>query len=153
MMEFIGLWVVLALLLTGYIAGRIAERRHYASIEVREHRFREMPTVTFERLDAWQAERSGLVYGSVVVSLDYFKRFVAGLRQIFGGRIQAYEPLLDRARREALLRMKELAHDEGYDAVLNVRLETSRLASSGSDGKGTAGVEIVAFGTGIARAQ
>ncbi|MEL6338478.1 MAG: heavy metal-binding domain-containing protein [Myxococcota bacterium] len=153
MMEFIGLWIVLGLLLIGYIAGRIAERRHYASIEVREFRFREMPTVTFERLDAWKAERSGLVYGSVVVSLDYFKRFVAGLRQIFGGRIQAYEPLLDRARREALLRMKEQAHNEGYDAVLNVRLETSRLASSGSDGKGTAGVEIVAFGTGIARAQ
>ena len=41
-----------------------------------------------------------------MVSVDYFKRFLAGLRMIFGGRVSSYESLLDRARREALLRMR-----------------------------------------------
>jgi len=82
----------------------------------------------------------------------YFKRFLATLRALVGGRIKAYEPLLDRARREALLRMTEAAVSGGYDAVLNVRLETSRLASARQDGKGTAGVEMLAFGTAIKRA-
>ena len=83
------------------------------------------------------------------MSLDYFKRFLAGIRAIFGGRIKSYEPLLDRARREAILRMKEEALAKGYTAVINLRLDTSRLASATKDGKSTAGVEILAFGTGL----
>jgi uncharacterized protein YbjQ (UPF0145 family) len=90
-----------------------------------------------------------LVQGSIVISVDYFKRFLAGLRAIFGGRIRSYEPLLDRARREALLRMTEDAVSRGFDAVVNVRLETARLASSRGNGKGTAGVEMLAFGTAL----
>ncbi len=46
-----------------------------------------------------------------------------------------------------LLRMSESARAQGFDAVFNVRLETSRLANAGRDGKGTAGVEMIAFGT------
>tara|TARA_Y100001934_G_C12303925_1_gene751413 strand:- start:612 stop:893 length:282 start_codon:yes stop_codon:yes gene_type:complete len=87
--------------------------------------------------------------GSVVISLDYFKRFLAGLRSLVGGRVGSYESLLDRARRESLLRMKEVAIKGGYDAVINVRFETSRLASSGQNGSGTAGVELMAYGTAI----
>jgi uncharacterized protein YbjQ (UPF0145 family) len=83
------------------------------------------------------------------VSLDYFKRVIAGLRAIFGGRIKTYEPLLDRARREAVLRMKEEAREHGFDAVINVRIQTSRLANARGNGEGTAGVEVLAFGTGL----
>ena len=57
--------------------------------------------------------------------------------------------LLERARREALLRMTESAREQGYDAVFNVRLETSRLANARGDGNGTAGVEMLAFGTAV----
>ena len=64
----------------------------------------------------------------MVVSLDYFKRFAAALRIIFGGRIKAFEPLMDRGRREAILRMKQDAVAAGYDAIINVRLATSRIA-------------------------
>jgi uncharacterized protein YbjQ (UPF0145 family) len=98
-------------------------------------------------------ERSGLVTGNVVISVDYFKRFLAGLRGIIGGRVKTYETLLDRSRREAVLRLKESAKRDGYKAVVNVRLETSRLASGGRDGKRTAGVEVLAFGTGLALSQ
>ena len=87
--------------------------------------------------------------GSIVISLDYFKRVIAGLRGLIGGRIKTYEPLLERARREALLRMTESAREQGYDAIFNVRLETSRLANATRDGKGTAGVEMLAFGTAV----
>ena len=59
------------------------------------------------------------------------------------------DSMLDRARREAMLRMIEDARRDGYDAVFNVRLETSRLANSRGDGKGTAGVEMLAFGTAV----
>ena len=80
---------------------------------------------------------------------DIRKRVIAGLRGIVGGRVKTYEPLLDRARREAVLRMIEDARAQGFDGIFNVRLETSRLANSRGDGEGTAGVEMLAFGTAV----
>jgi len=138
----------LLLLAVGLVAGSISERRHFASIRQREERLRTLPAVTFKEPPAgWTADRAGLVTGSVVVSLDYFKRFAASFRILIGGRVKSFEPLLDRGRREALLRMKEDAVAAGYDAIINVRLETSRMANS--DGATTAGVEMLAYGTGL----
>ena len=108
------------------------------------------PIVTFDTMPSnWNAASSQLVSGSVVVSLDYFKRIIAGLRSLVGGRIKTYEPLLDRARREALLRLVESAQASGCDAVFNVRLETSRLANGSRNGNGIAGIEMLAYGTGV----
>ena len=120
----------LVVLLLAYFVGTWLENRHLHSIRTREAEFKGFPVTTFEALPSeWRVGTSALVTGSVVVSLDYFKRVIAGLRALIGGRIKTYEPLLDRARREALLRMKEQAHAGGYDAVINVRIETSRLAN------------------------
>jgi uncharacterized protein YbjQ (UPF0145 family) len=126
------------------------ERRHFRNLRKREAEASGYPVITFETLPAdWTVGSTGLVSGNVVVSLDYFKRVIAGLRGLVGGRIKTYEPLLDRARREAMLRMIESSRQSGYDAIVNVRLETSRLANSRRDGDGVAGVEMLAFGTGI----
>lgn len=139
-----------ALLVATYFIGNAIERRHFASIRAREEKYRRFPVVTFRTVPReWQVVSADVAQGSVVISIDYFKRFLAGLRAIFGGRIRSYEPLLDRARREALLRMTEDAMARGFDAVVNVRLETARLASARAGGKGTAGVEMLAFGTAL----
>src|SRR5210317_2124705 len=140
----------LILLMLAYFIGTWIERRHFRSIRKRESDNLDFPAVSFDTMPTdWNAASSTLVSGSVVISLDYFKRVIAGLRGLVGGRIKTYEPLLDRARREAMLRMIESARRDGYDAIFNVRLETSRLASSRGDGKGTAGVEMLAFGTAV----
>ena len=141
---------VVVLLAIGYGVGSWLETRHFESIRLRERSLIHLPALTFRQAPPGHVVHEGtLVMGSVVVSLDYFKRFLAGLRSIFGGRIRAYEPLMDRARREALLRMKEEARRQGYDAVIDVRMETSKLASTQGNGDGTAGVEILAFGTAV----
>lgn len=140
----------LVLLVIGYFFGHIAETNHFKSIRMRELRHRQFPAITNEGIpDTWNVEAAHLVTGHVVVSVDYFKRFLAWLRSLFGGEIAAYESIMDRGRREAVLRMKEIAIKQGYNAVINVRLESSRLASSNRQGKGTAGIEILAFGTAI----
>ncbi len=134
----------------------LLERRHFESIRLRERQLVESPALTFDTPASRasigvQGSKAELVMGSTVVSLDYFKRFVAGLRGLVGGRIGAYESLLDRGRREALLRMREEAKAKGYAAVINVRLETSTLARAASNGKGVAGIEVLAFGTAVKR--
>ena len=141
--------IPLALLVLTYFTGTAFERRHYASIRERELRWRSLPAVTFRSVPpGWKVAESALITGSVVISVDYFKRFLSGLRMIFGGRVKAYETLLDRARREALLRLKEDAVERGYHAVLNVRLETCRLANARNSER-IAGLEVLAYGTGV----
>ena len=138
----------LFLLLLAYFIGSHLESNHYKSIREREVATKDMVVINFPRFP-FDVERADMVMGSVVVSHDHFKRFLAQLRIIVGGRIKSYEPLLDRARREAVLRMKEQALARGHNTVVNIRLETSRLANSRRGGKGTAGVEMLAYGTAL----
>ncbi|RJO65452.1 MAG: YbjQ family protein [Myxococcales bacterium] len=139
-----------AFLLITYWIGRTREQLHYASIRKREQALIGLPTLTFRAPpDDWKIESASLVVGSVVVSVDYFKRFLASLRFLAGGHVSSYEPLLDRARREALLRMREMARATQCNAIINVRLETSQIAGSRGNGKGTAGVELIAYGTAL----
>jgi uncharacterized protein YbjQ (UPF0145 family) len=132
----------------GLIVGGILERRHFASIREREQTFAGLPVYPTRTADTDRVVESGeLVVASVVVSLDYFKKILASLRNIFGGNVRSYESLLDRAKREAILRLKEQAPN--CDAIINLRLETSNLASVQSRKKGIGGIEVIAYGTAI----
>ncbi len=145
----LGIGLTLLLTLLGWLLGRHVERQHFASLRERELEFLRFPVSTLGPAPELKVASARLVGGSVVVSLDYYKRFVTSFKQIFGGRLRAYEPLMERARREALLRMLDEAVMGGFDTVVGVRLETSRLASSAGNNKGTAGVEVLAYGTAL----
>jgi uncharacterized protein YbjQ (UPF0145 family) len=141
--------VFLALLALGYGAGTWAERRHYRSITERELALIKLPAVTLKSVDIpEQRIRSArMVYGSAVISVDYFKRILAGLRNVFGGQVKSYESLLDRARREALLRMKEMAGDA--TVIVNVRIETSAIGKQSRRKKNIGCLEAMAYGTAL----
>jgi uncharacterized protein YbjQ (UPF0145 family) len=126
----------------------MAEKRHYRSILERERRFLHLPAVTLKEHVAGEAEilDAALVYGSVVSSVDFFKRILAGLRNLFGGAVRSYETLVDRARREAILRMKEMAPEATL--IVNVRLETAVIGGSANK-KSVGSVEVLAYGTAL----
>lgn len=143
----ISIAIPLLLVVIGKIVGSNIERKHYASIVERERRFREQPALSTKYGPVPGSIRSAtLAIGSVVVSVDHFKRFVSGFRMLFGGEVRSYSSLIDRARREAVLRMKE--SQPSADAYLNTRLETSTIASTaGNEGIGT--IEVLAYGTAV----
>lgn len=131
----------------GYFFGRRAEKNHYTSIIERERQWLHLPTTCSKYVieDGRQIDRCQLANGSVVVSVDYFKRVLAGLRSFFGGNVQSYETLVDRARREAVLRMKESC--PGADQIINLRLETSSISNGQRNQIGS--VEVLAYGTAV----
>jgi len=142
-MEFI---IFLALLMLGYGFGRMAELRHYHSIRQREAALRSIPAIATKTPDpTLQPRQTQLVTGSVVISIDYFKRFIAALRHLIGGRVTPYETLLDRARREAILRMKEEAQALGATLIFNIKLETASISQGQRNTVGS--VEVLAYGT------
>jgi uncharacterized protein YbjQ (UPF0145 family) len=145
-MEILILWVVPILI--GYIFGRRTEKKHYASIIEREKALLQLPTTTSKYpigIAMSSIHRSHLATGSVVISVDYFKQILARLRTLIGGPVQSYETLLDRARREAILRLKESCPDA--DQIINLRLETSSISKGAKNNIGS--VEVLAYGTAI----
>jgi len=140
--------VFLTLMALGYLAGSALEKKHYSSIIEREKEFLHIPAVTTKSVPypPEQIRSLELVDGSAVISVDYFKRILARLRNIFGGTIKSYESLLDRARREAILRMKEQAPDAAI--IVNVRIETSAIGKY-SARRNVSCLEALAYGTAI----
>ncbi len=148
--ENFNLVTFLVLLAVGYFCGSLAERRHYTSITLRESQQLDFQAMTIEpRLYQEGVQECFLVQGSAVISIDYFKRLLAVLRNIFGGRVKAYESLVDRARREAILRLKEQALAQGAHMVVNLRLETSAIGNSANRKKQVGSVEAIAYGTAV----
>ena len=143
----IDLILPIVLLFAGWFVGTRTERSHYASIKDREKEFLRRPAMTSKQWEeGLQVRDSTMVVGSVVLSIDHFKRFLSVFRLLFGGEVHSYSSLIDRARREAILRMKEAQPDA--DAYINTRLETSTISgNSGRDKVGT--IEVLAYGTAI----
>jgi uncharacterized protein YbjQ (UPF0145 family) len=144
----IDLIIFLILIFVGYAAGTFSEKRHYRSIHQREALYLQLPAVTMKTVyySDNKVKSAQLVYGSAVISIDYFKRILATLRNIFGGTVKSYESLIDRARREALLRMKEMAVDA--TVIVNLRIETATIGRKANK-KGVGCVEAIAYGTAL----
>ena len=139
--------IFLVLLSLGYGVGQYAERRHYRSIIEREGRLNALPAIASRYPPLEPHYEQALVTGSTVISVDYFKRFLAALRNLFGGRVTSYESLLDRARRESLLRMKEQAAALGAAMVFNVKYETASISKGRGNSIGS--IEVLAYGTAL----
>jgi uncharacterized protein YbjQ (UPF0145 family) len=129
----------LLLLALGFVTGRVIERRHLAALSAREAAAGPLLT-NLERLPG---EAAGCTFcmGSVVVAADYFKLVGAGLKTLVGGRLRTLETIVDRGRREALLRMREQAARHGADFVMNVRIETAIVRRGMT--------EVIAYGTAV----
>jgi len=143
---YLNLGILGSLLLIGFVFGQLAERRHYRSIRVREAKLRGLLLVQtrFPPMFA-NPPRTQLVTGNVVISVDYFKVFVASLKSLVGGRMTPYESLIDRARREAVLRMKEQARLLGGTMIFNSKFELVSLYKGAQNT--VQSVEGFAYGT------
>ena len=139
---------ILILLLIGWIAGRSAERKHFQSLDERERGLAHIVVTDLKSFPGGADPTAGgeLVMGEVVIATDYLKSFLASLRKILGGELKSYDSLLNRARREALVRVKETARSRGYNAVANLRLQTADIGGM-TGAKGAVMVEMFAWGT------
>ena len=129
----------------GWFFGARHERQHLAQLAISEKSLKHI-IVSTERFyqpalaDGTQGE---LVLGSVVIAQDYFKMVIARVLSIFGKNLTTYETLLERARREALVRMRTQAHAKGYSHIYGLRFEVSNINQLGSM------VEAIAYGTAV----
>ncbi len=136
----------LLLLVTAQLIGGAVESAHFRYLERRERALSGILVSDMKRLpSSWQASDPAVVVGEAVIATDYAKVFIAALRNLFGGPVPGYERLVNRARRQAIVRMLDQARQQGANVVWNVRVETSTIQGK-SEGK-SGGVEVIAYGT------
>lgn len=134
------------LLIIGIIFGSMNERKHFVQIEKAETELSDIKVLNIKTLPDNLETGGALVSGNVVIAVDYFKVFIAGFIMLFGGRVSAYEKMMERARREALIRMQREAKELGADAIYNTRIEFSAV---GQRPNKIGGAELLAYGTAV----
>ena len=142
--------LILVILFITYITGSIIEKNHYKKIQQREIALFRKPCISFGS-KGWSINKKikkvELVTGECVISGDYFKNFTAGLKNIFGGRLTSFESVIDRGRREALLRMREKARSA--NCIVNTRIESVMLNDIYDAQNSVPQCAIIAYGTAI----
>lgn len=136
---------LIILFFVGWFFGSRHERQHLARLAISEKALADV-IVSTERFykPALEANSEGeLVLGSVVIAQDYFKMVIARVLNLFGKNLTTYETLLDRARREAVVRMRTQAREKGYTHIYGLRFEVSNINQLGSM------VEAIAYGTAV----
>ena len=150
----IGLGLTALLLVVTFFIGQKGERDHFEDLRRREARLRSMPVTTFETLPPdWTPITSGIVTGSVVMSADYFKQFVAGFKKFFGGRLTVLKRLISGPPLLAVASNPQRTLFMKHSSLINVRIEGSRINRSGTQKEGVVAVEMLAYGTGIKRGR
>lgn len=96
-----------------------------------------------------EIKQTKMVMASVVMSPSWVQMTIGGIMSIFGGQINVFTKVIDWARREAQQRLREKVAEEGYDEVINMRIETTMLSRTRGGKDRTSGVEILAYGTAI----
>ncbi|UNU73703.1 YbjQ family protein [Moraxella nasovis] len=133
--------IAVVLFFVGWYFGRANEHKHLAKLDEDEKLLAHI-IISNERFYMPITQTDGqLVMGSVSVAQDRFKLVFADFLSLFGRNLTVYENLLERARREAVVRMKRLAQSHGYNQIYGIRIETSSIDAGG--------VEVLAYGTAV----
>ena len=108
----------------GWGFGRHTERKHFQALKEQENR---LAYIHIETNRFKTSETTGqLVSSNVVISHDYFKYVIANIHNFFGGRLTSYESIVERARREAVIRLKLEAEKMGADPNCAFMLEARK---------------------------
>jgi uncharacterized protein YbjQ (UPF0145 family) len=124
----INLGLPLLLLLLGWLIGGQRERAHLRDLARREALNADVLRTDLRAYGpADPAAGALMVTSEVVIAADYCKVFLSGLRNLLGGNLRSYETLMERARREAVLRLIEQARARQFNALCCVRIESSNV--------------------------
>ncbi|NHB65278.1 heavy metal-binding domain-containing protein [Acinetobacter sp. YWS30-1] len=134
--------VIFAILFSvGFGFGRFNERKHLQYLDEQEQRLAYIRVNNSRFIES--TFPGHMISSNVVISHDYFKYAIANVQNMLGGRLTSYESVVERARREAIVRLKLEAEKMGADQIMGIRLSTTELGMQGGM------VEVFAYGTAI----
>lgn len=100
-----------------------------------------MKLLNIDYIPGKEIEDLGMVKGTVVMSKNIGKDFMAGMKTLVGGELVGYTEMLNEARQIAVKRMVDEAEALNADAVLNIRYGSSSLMQGAA--------EVLVYGTAV----
>lgn len=88
-------------------------------------------------------EYKGIVFGETIIGANIIKDFLAGIRDIVGGRSGSYERVVMEARETSLREMRERAEQLGANAIVGVKVDYETM------GAGNGMMMVVTSGTAV----
>ena len=126
--------------------------RQIASTTSREASLRESlgrdPLTTIDGGYRTDITSCGIVWTGVVFGPSHWHLLIGFLNNMIGGSLDIFQKIVAAGRAEAMQRLRESAIANGWDDVINVRIDTSDMAPQGGQG-GIKAVEVFAYGTGV----
>lgn len=77
-------------------------------------------------------EYKGIVTGETIIGANFLKDFMAGIRDIVGGRSASYERVLMEARETSMNEMAQRAAAMGANAVVGIDIDYETIGQGGS---------------------
>ena len=77
-------------------------------------------------------EYKGIVTGETIIGANFIKDFLAGIRDIVGGRSQSYEKVLREAKDTSIREMMERAQALGANAIVGIDIDYETIGSGNS---------------------
>ncbi|MEG0824603.1 MAG: YbjQ family protein [Oscillospiraceae bacterium] len=100
-----------------------------------------MLLLNIEYIPGKKIEALGIAKGSIVQTKNFGKDFMAGMKTLVGGEVEAYTQLLVEARQIATKRMVDDGEKLGADAIVGLRYTSSSLMQGAA--------EVTAYGTAV----
>ena len=100
-----------------------------------------MKLLNIDYIPGKEIDALGMVKGTVVLSKNFGKDFMSGMKTLVGGELTSYTEMLNEARQIAVTRMVDEATALEADAVINIRYGSSSLMQGAA--------EVDAYGTAV----
>lgn len=100
-----------------------------------------MKLLNIDYIPGKEIDAIGMVKGTVVMSKNIGKDFMASMKTLVGGELSGYTEMLNESRQIAIKRMVDEAEALGADAVINIRYGSSSLMQGAA--------EVIAYGTAV----
>ena len=77
-------------------------------------------------------EYKGLVTGETIIGANFIKDFLAGIRDIVGGRSKSYEKVLQEGKETSVREMIQRAQELGANAIVGIDIDYETVGQGGS---------------------
>ena len=77
-------------------------------------------------------EYKGVVTGETIIGANFVKDFMAGIRDIVGGRSASYEKVLRQAKDTSMQEMAERARELGANAIVGIDIDYETIGGGNS---------------------
>lgn len=74
----------------------------------------------------------GVVTGETIIGANFLKDFMAGIRDIVGGRSNAYERVLREAKDTSMKEMEDRAAEMGANAIVGIDIDYETIGQGNS---------------------